>query len=172
MNIKKKNSHKFFRINFLIFFILMIFHYTGNISLKIAFAEPIPYISLLIAVSMFSSETAASFSGLALGFFADSISSQSSVFNTVCLFLIAFAVSLLMHYTLNNNIFSAIALGISGSMLYFITNWLLFHCFSSGKENISYYLFRIGIPSAVYTAAFIIPFYYFERMLYKKYLIN
>ncbi len=172
MNIKKKNTFRYFLINFLIFFILMLFHFSGNISLKIALAEPIPYISLLIAVSMFSSETAAAFSGLVLGFFADSVSAQSSVFNTVCLFLIALAVSVLMHFTFNNNIFSALALGVSGNIFYFLLNWLFFHCFNSGSENISYYLFRIGIPSAIYTAVFIVPFYYFERMLYKKYLTN
>ena len=172
MNTQKKGRLTVTLINFLIFSVFYIFHFSGNISLKIASAQPILCLSLLVAVSMFSSEWSSAFAGLVLGFFFDSVSSSSSVFNTVIMFIIGLGVSLITHYIFNNNILSAAALSVISSVIYFLLMWLLFYGIGKGAEQSAYYLFRIAVPSAVYTAVFIFPFYFLERALFKKFTNN
>lgn len=172
MNTQKKRRYISALINFLIFSFLYILHFSGNVSLKIASAQPILCLPLLVAVSMFASEWSSAFTGLILGFFFDSVSINSSVFNTVIMFIIGLGVSLITHYIFNNNILSAAALAVTSSLIYFLLMWLFFYGIGKGAEQSAYYLFRIAVPSAVYSAVFIFPFYYLERTLFEKFTNN
>ena len=57
-------------------------------------------------------------------------------------------------------------------LIYFLLMWLFFYGIGKGAEQSAYYLFRIAVPSAVYTAVFIFPFYYLERTLFEKFTNN
>ncbi len=155
-------------INTLLFIIFVFIQYNGVFTLKIANANPMLPLSLLVAVSMFCSELSACVSGLIVGFFIDSVAATPTGFNAIVFFLLGFAVALTVRHLFNNNIWSAISLCLICTMLYFILRWLFSISFSlSFEENLTY-LMRMVFPSIIYTAVFIIPLYYTEKLLYKK----
>ncbi len=155
-------------INTIFFAILIFIQYNGVFSLKINNANPFLPLALLVAISMFCSELSACVAGLIAGFFIDSVASVPSGFNAIILFLLGLAVSLIVRHLFNNNIWSAIALCIMTCTVYFIVRWVFSIAFSlSFAENLTY-LIRYAFPSILYTAVFIIPFYFLEKKLYKK----
>lgn len=156
-------------INTFIFAFLIAFQYNSVFSIKIQTANPMVTLALLVSVSIFSSEQTAAFAGMATGIFIDCVSNTSSCFHTVLFLCLGLAVSLAAHHLFNNNIFSACALCFLSSVFYYLLRWVFTYAFSlSFTENLTY-LMRIAIPSAVYTTVFIIPFYYLEKFLYKKF---
>lgn len=156
-----------FTVNLVLFGIFFIFHYSELFSIKILGASPILPLSLLVAVSMFSSEITASLSGLVLGFFMDSASSGSSLFYTITFFIVGFTVSFIVHFFFNKNIRSALALALIFSVFIFVCRWLFLYIPTEGWISSIEYLLRNAMPSAVYTAICIIPFYFIERRLSK-----
>lgn len=166
---KRKSGVELFFINFALFALLLLLHTVGDSVIKIAGATPILTLSALIAFSMFASEWTSSFTGLVLGIFADSVSANGSLFNTVCYLLIALFVSVILHFLFNNNLRSSIAVGLIGSVFFFTLKWLIFFALSPNVQNSLPYLLYTALPSALYTAIAVVPFYYLERYLFKKY---
>ncbi|MBQ8202686.1 MAG: rod shape-determining protein MreD [Clostridia bacterium] len=158
-------------VNFLIFVILAFAHNTGFRPFSIGSANPFSVFALLIAFSMFATEWSSCFTGLFLGIFMDSASANGSIFYTAVFFLAALFVSVTSRYFFNNNIRAAIVICLICSLLLFGTRWLIFYAFNMSVNDSMSFLLRSALPSAVYTTVFIIPFYYFERLLFKQ-LIN
>lgn len=161
-----KSTFRFFPnlLQFLIFFILFICYTTGIFVWPIRRVTPMYLLPLLIAFAMHRQETTAAFTGLALGIFMDSASSHSGIFHTVFFFFIGLASSFLIHYLLNCNIRSALLLALAGSLLYFLSRWLLFHAFSDSMAGSTAYLMQYALPGTIYTTVYIFPFYYLERL--------
>ncbi len=159
-----KKFRPFIVINILLFIIFVVLNGTCGISLKISAAEPVLPLVLLISVAMFSSEFPAVFTGIVFGAFIDSGSALPFGFNTVFMAIIALAVSLITRHLFNNNIRSAIALSLMISVLYFVLRWLIGYS-SSDLYNSLGYILQHGIPSAIYTTVFIIPFYYLQKFI-------
>ena len=144
-------------INTVFFAIAVLFQYNGVFKINILTANPMLPLALLVACCMFSSELTAAFTGLAVGIFTDSVSSTPAGFNAILLMVTALTVCLISKHLFNNNIFAAFT--------------LCFFCIrmsQSFAENLTY-LMRYALPSAVYTAVFIIPLYFLEKYLYNKF---
>ena len=163
-----KNSFLLPLINAVLFVALVLIHYNGAFTIKIWQATPMLPLALLVAISMFSTEFTAALSGLAVGIFMDSAASTPQGFNAIIFLCLGLAVSLIVKHLFNNNVFSSCALCLLAAAAYFILRWLFCFAFSlSFSESLSY-LLQIAFPSVIYTAIFIIPFYYLERYLFSK----
>lgn len=158
-------------VNFLLFLILAFAHTTGFRPFAIASANPFSVFALLIAFSMFATEWSSCFAGLFLGIFMDSGSANGSIFYTIVFFLSALFVTVASRHIFNNNLRAAVFICLICCLFLFGTRWLIFYGLNLGAAESIAFLFKSALPSAVYTTVFIIPFYYFERAIF-KYLIN
>ena len=164
---KSRKSLLIFLLNAAIFFTLFLFHYSGA-SIRIANANPISVLALLVAVIMFSSERTGVCTGIALGILLDSVSMTPVGFNTVALTFISFGAVIVSHYLFNRNLKSAVTLCLLCVVVYYIARWFAGFVFAAGIQSGLNYLITAAAPSAVYTTLFIFPFFYLERYLFSK----
>ena len=150
-----------------LFFVLFIGYTSGLLIFPIRNATPMLLLPLLISFAMFEDELPAAMVGLALGIFTDSASSFGRIFHTAFFFLMGMAISLLIHYYLNNNIRSAFVLALLGSLLYFLIRWIICHAFGDTMLGSTVYLMQYAIPSTLYTTVFVFPLYYLQRLLHR-----
>lgn len=156
-------------INAFIFIVLFYVQYNGVFTIKIAQANPMLPLALLIMICMFCSETAAAISGLLIGIFVDTVASTPQGFNALTFMVLGLASSLIVRHLFNNNVFSAIALCALCVAIYYLLRWAISIAFgASFTENLTY-LMQIAFPSVLYTCVFAIPFYYLEKKLYNKF---
>ena len=156
-------------INVALFVVLIFIQYSSNFSLKIKVANPMLPLALLVSICMFYSEIRGAVTGLIVGVFVDAYSSTPSGLNAILFMLLGLAAVLIIKHLFNNNVLSAIALCFICSQIYFVFRWLFtFAFYTTFTENISY-LLNTAIPSSLYTSILIIPFYYFEKFLFKKF---
>ena len=118
---------------------------------------------LLCAFSIFSNMEGVVIAGLISGIMLDSVASGTYCFNAIALVILGVLVSLLSGNLFNKNIRAAVALSLIVCCLYFTAYWLLFNAFGVGIENSLIYLLEYALPSATYSAVFIIPFYYLYK---------
>ena len=166
--LKKERHIGIFFINLAIFILLLLLHFSGITNIKISGASLMLVLPMLTAFSMFFDELYAAFTGLAVGICMDAFTSGTYCFNALSLMLLGLAVSFTAHYLFNRNIRSALVLSFFYCAVYYFFRWLCFYAFDSGVEDSFIYLFRYGFPSAVYSALFVVPFYFLERFFYKK----
>lgn len=162
----RKLNFSFISVNFLLFATALLIQYNDSFSVKIYSANPMLPLAVLVSFSMFSSEMSASFAGLLLGIFADSVSGMPIGFNTVLFFLIGLAVSLMVRYLFNNNYRCALMLCLLCAVTYFIARWLIGFAFGGLQTSLGY-LMRFAAPSIAYTCVFAIPLYYLQKFLLK-----
>ena len=164
----KNHSRRFFvaLIELIIFATLLLIHYSGTFKITAIRANPITVIPFLVAFSFFNEEWASAFTGMLVGIFMDSSSSQYSLFHTTIFMLIGLFSCLIIHYLFNNNVRSAIALSLLATLFYFLMRWVFFHAFSSSAYDSVFYLMHYALPSVIYTNIFIVPFYYLQKKLY------
>lgn len=168
---EKKSKLIIFLINAFVFCMLLILHYCDFVNIRIFYANPFLPLAFLVAVSMFCSEISAFFAGLAVGVMVDTDAATSFGFNSVMFMIISLAVAFTVHYFFNNNIRSCIALGLISSIFYFLLRFLFFNAFDAEINNALNYLLTISLPSVIYTSIFAVPFYCFEKYIYKKILL-
>lgn len=160
----KKSSPWIFILNMLIFGSILVFDINTKVDITIRNATPLLIIPLLSAFSVFSSLEAAAVVGLFSGAMLDSVMSGSYCFNTITLFLLGAVVNLAANNLFNKNMRGVAALTLIMAVLYFLVYWLRFFAFTTNMKNSLIYLMSYGFPSAIYTTAFIFPFYW----IYKK----
>lgn len=165
---QNKNGFIIAAINVLLFIIFVILSGTTGISLKISNASPVFAIALLVSLSMFLSETASAFSGFVFGAFMDATSILPFGFNSIYLAITALATALIIRHLFNNNLRSAIALCLMISLLYFFFRWIIGYSGADLESSLGY-LIKFGVPSAIYTTIFVIPFYYLEKFIFRKF---
>lgn len=164
-----KKSHPLFPfLTFLIFFFVIILSSVPDLSLKIKDIAPFTPLPLLIAYSIFSDVKKSALAGFLTGACVDSIASGTYCFNTIALLIAAVLVCLSANNLFNKNIRGAVVLSLFTAVLYFFFRWLIFHAFGFSVQQSFGYLLSHSLPSAIYTAVFIIPFYfilkYFDKL--------
>ncbi len=162
MNVKKKRFICAF-VNALLILLCFILRFSGA-TLALGEAVPMILLPLVLSVAMFCSENAALTAGFLAGVLMDSSSSETLLFNTLFLTLGALACSLLSSKYLNRNLKSALCLSAGMSFGYYILKYLIYFVFSSVSAQHSYFSSYL-IPSATYTALWIIPFYFMQKKL-------
>ena len=165
----RKNVFKLRLINTLLFIVLFYIQYNGVFTIKIASANPMLTLALLVTVCMFSSELTSAISGLLLGIFVDSVASTPPGFNAIIFMIIAVASSLIVKHLFNNNVWAGAALCALCAVFYYLLRWVFCIAFTTSlKDNLTYIMETI-FPSVLYTAVFAIPFYFIEKKLYNKF---
>lgn len=167
MNQNRLRRYTVALIQFIIFAVLLLLHYSGALRISAIRANPIALIPFLVAFSFFNDEWVCAFTGMAVGIFMDAASSQFSLFHTVLMFLIGLASCLIVHHLFNNNVFGAVALSVISTLFYFLLRWIFFHTVGSNIEDSVFYLMYYALPSVIYTNVFIVPFYYLQKKLNK-----
>lgn len=167
--ISQKNLFKLRLINALLFILFVFIQYNNVFSIKILTANPMLPLSLLVAIGMFCSEFRSALTGLTVGIFLDTVANTPPGFNSLVFMCLGLCSVLIIKHLFNNNVFAAFALCILCAGIYFIARWLVCIAFqASFTENLTY-LFRTAFPSCIYTAVLVIPLYFLEKHLYKKY---
>lgn len=152
-------------IIFAIFFVIIILHLSSAIDISIKNAVPFTVLPLLVAYSVFSTPLKSFFVGLVCGICVDSVAVGAYCFNTFFLMLTALIVCLTANNLFNKNIWAALVISLITAILYFMLNWLIFYMPSMKAEENLTYILSYGFPSAVYTALFVLPFYYLFKYL-------
>lgn len=165
---RDRDKYIAFGVNLLVFSVLFIGHYCFGDLFAIGASKPIAFLAMFTAFSMFHDELPCALTGLAVGICMDGVTGETVCFNSIILILIGVTTSLISKHLFNRNIRSAFVLSLLGNLVYFGTRWLIFYAFDSTVISAFTYLLDYAIPSAVYTAVFIIPFFYLERTFYKK----
>ncbi len=161
------SSKKSITINIIIAILIFLLQYNDIIPLKIYGAVPFLPFGFALVISMFLSETGAVFCGLLFGILSDTASSALFGFNSIVFTVMCLFVSIAVKYIFNNNIRACLVLEALFTILYFFIRWLVFY--TNGSDNESFtYLFKIGVPSAIYTAIVSAVLYLIERRLHNE----
>ena len=163
MNVKYKRFVAVF-INALLIFLLALFRYSGVATFRLGEAVPIVLLPVIIAISMYFGDNATILAALFAGVLMDSMSADSSWYNTVFFVIAAAVCNFLSSRFLNRNLKAAAYITLIVSLFYFFLKYLIFFVFGGISVNYDYFLLYL-IPSVVYTAAFIVPFYFLEKKL-------
>ena len=159
----KKSYPKIALLNLLLFSCLVILQSSGVLPLAIKQATPLYILGLFIAYCIFSSVKYSALTGFLVGAVLDSTSSEGYGFNTIVLTVLGVAVCLCANNLFNKNIFAACVMSLLCSLIYFGTNWLIFNAFDISLSSGIEFLFHFSLPSAIYSAAFVIPFFYIYK---------
>jgi len=159
----KKRHPLIILLTIFIFFLSILFYFTDSLNFKIGGASALLVLPILTAFSMFNSPLASFFTGLACGIFMDSCMLGAFGFNAVLLMLIGAFVSLTSNNLFNKNIWASLVLSFIVSLFYFVMHWVFFHTANVTIKDNLIYLLKYAFPSAIYSAVFIIVFYYIFR---------
>ncbi len=151
-------------LGLLIFFL----HYTELFTFQIRHASLMLLLPLLLTVAMNDTGMGGLLYGLFFGLLCDSVSSFSACYHTLFFMFCGFAVSALSRYIFNRNLPAAITLSLVFSLLYFGLKWLIFYYFT-GVQGKMFYLLQFSLPSALFTGVSILPFYFIERALSRRF---
>lgn len=162
-----RKRHPFvFLLNFLIFALAVFFHPAeGFIAIKTA--TPMLILPLLCAFSVFNSVYACVVAGFLTGVCFDAITSKSFCFNTIVFILLAVAVNLCANNLFNKNIRSVSLLSVLSAVFYFTLKWIIFFAIGANIADSLLYLLKYALPSAIYSAIFIFPFFFIYRKFEK-----
>lgn len=160
-----KKRHSGISATIILMFFLSLTLFSGSgINLSIFGAYPLLYLSLLTAFSGYSSLSRSAVAGLICGIVLDSVTLGSYCFNAVCLMLLAVFANLLAERVFNRNLKATVFLCLLVSVIYYLFYWLFFIAFSLKFDSNLEYLLKFALPSSIYTALTVIPFYFiFKR---------
>ncbi len=162
-NMNNKKHPFIFIFNVIIFFVLILIHYTDKTAINISGISPVSILPLLTAFSMFHSPLASALTGLFAGIFMDSCTIGSYCFNAIILLCLGTAISLAANNLFNKNILAAVVLSLITCFIYHVSQWLVFQTFGKAFNESLMYLLKYAAPSALFSAVFIIPFYFIYK---------
>ena len=139
---------------------------TSLLPLRIGNANPVLLLPLLVAVCCFYGEWYGLILGLILGIAEDGVA-NSICFHTILFLLLGLICGALSSYVLNKNLSASVFLSFGASLVYFVIKWLWFFVLKGYVGAGAYFLGTI-LPSALYTALWIFPFYAFFRWLSRR----
>ena len=152
-------------------FLLFVLQRLSGLSLKISTATPVLLLPLVIVIACFLKEWVGFWFGFASGVMLDIFMADSRIFNTIAFIVVGIGAGLLFHYFFNRNIKAVILGGLIICFVYFFFKWLFLSVFK-GDASAFALLCRYEIPSAIYSAVFLVPFFFFVKKLCKKYIIH
>lgn len=161
--IAKKHHPFIFIINILLFFSVIILEDNGVVDFSIKNATPLFVLPLLCAFSMFENFEHSIVAGLLSGILLDGVTMGSFCFNAIVFVFLSAFVNLSSNSLFNKNLKASIAVSIIVCFSYFVIYWLCFMNFGVGIKNSLIYLLEYAMPSALYSAIFVIPFYFLYR---------
>ena len=168
--IEKYHSHLYYSI-VLICFSFFILQRIPALTLKIGNAYPLLLLPIVMVTACFLRERTGFWTGLACGIALDTVQNGSFCFNTIVFILFGVGFGLLFRFLLNRNIKSIILAGFIGSFIFFLTRWFFLDLITGDPSALGI-LIKYEIPSAIYTALFVVPFFFLFRKLCKKYLVE
>lgn len=168
--IEKYHSHLYYLLAILCFGLFILQRING-LSLKIGNAFPVLLVPAVIMIACFLREWTGFLAGLLSGIALDTVTNGTTCFNTITLMLLGVSAGLIFRLLMNRNIKSALIIGFLGCLVYFVAKWFFLDVLS-GDASAMQLLLRYHLPSALYTAVFTVPFFFFVRKLTKKYLIQ
>ncbi|MBQ5765462.1 MAG: hypothetical protein IIW03_04905 [Clostridia bacterium] len=168
--IEKYHSHLYYILT-LCLFGLFVLQRIPYLSLTVATATPTLLLPAVIVIACFLREWTGFWVGLISGIALDTVTNGTSILNTLLLLVIGVAAGLAFRLFLNRNLKAVLVFGIIVSVAFYLIKWLFLDLFA-GDSSAFALLFYYHLPSALYTAAFSVPFYYFVRWLSQKYLIE
>lgn len=147
------------RIVFLIAIIITaIVQNTGTRVNGVFDAHAFLLIPLLISISMFEREIVSALLGAFAGLLWD-LSVGVDGYNILVFMLICSVCSILINRLMQNNIITALVLGVSAVAVYIVLYIMIYIVFDGGGYPLSQFL-RFYLPSFIFTSMFI-PIYYF-----------
>ncbi len=149
-----------------LFFILFMISFTEILPLKIGNAYPFPIIAAVITVAYYHGEWVGFYSGLTVGIFADAVTAEVIVANTLTLSVVGCLAGFLLRFYMNKNIFSAAFLSLCGAAIFFTVKWISYFTAIGFQDGLTYLLF-FALPSAIYSAVFIFPLFYLGKLIKK-----
>ena len=163
----KKQNFLVLAANILIFFFVIVFQVSGAVDISIKTATPLVILPLITAYAVFGSLPACAVAGIIAGACLDGVANGAYCFNTITLFLISVAVCLAANNLFNKNIQSAVALSLITSAVYFLLLWQFFYAWGVPVKDSLGFLLSYAMPSTLYTALFIFPFYFIFKFFEK-----
>lgn len=151
-------------VSSLLLFTLFLLFFMGDGFLRIGNAVPLILLPLVLSISFFYGDNPSIIAGLFAGILLDSSSANTSCFNTLFFVVVAGVTNLLAVRFLNRNLKAAICLSVGVSFGYYFLKYLVYFAFSGVSVTTDYFLNYL-IPSSVYTAVWIIPFYFLQKKL-------
>ena len=159
-----KKKHPVVRLlKILIFTLVLLFYYADILTLSINGIAPLLILPIITAYSLFHSPIRSAVVATACGIFMDACVVGAFCFNAVVLLVIATFVSASSNNIFNKNIQSASMLSLICCGFYFVFLWLCFHTDNVTLNDSLIYLLKYALPTAIYSAVFILPFYYIFR---------
>ncbi len=150
-----------------LYFVIYIISRIPGLSLTVFGITPILLIPALIAGTMFFKETFSCVAGFYVGVLLDSVA-PTGFFHTAVFTLLGTVAGILATHLLNKNIRAAALLTLGTSFIYYLSKWFFYICLGNEPMKLKY-LLEISLPSCIYTALYIIPFFYLFRFIYKKF---
>ena len=138
-----------------------------GLSLTLFGITPILLIPALVAGAMFFKEIFGMIAGIYVGVLLDS-AAATGFFNTALFTLLGAITGIVAVHLLNRNLRAAVVLTLIISFLYYFSKWFFYILFGNEPQKLDY-LLQITIPSCIYTAIFIIPFYFLFRFIHKRF---
>jgi rod shape-determining protein MreD len=151
-------------VNILLLIVFFTMRHSGLAPLSIGQATPLILLPLVVSISIFYGENVGLLTGFLTGAFMDSVSADSSCFNTLFMLICSAVCGMLSSGLLNRNLKAAICLSVGTSFAYFSLKYLIFFVFSGVSVDYSYFALYL-VPSAVYTSLWILPFYFINKKL-------
>ncbi len=154
-------------LKILIFFFAVLLYYSSSLNLTVKGITPLLILPIITAFSLFHSPLVCAFSGLLCGIFMDACAVGSYCFNAIVLMVIGVCVSVASNNLFNKNIQSATVLSLITGTLYFCLLWAFFHTDNVTMKDSFIYLLNYAFPSMLFSAVFILPFYYLYKYFNK-----
>lgn len=151
-------------VNLLLIIIAFLIRYSGSRFLCIGNATPLFLIPITLSIAIFYGENAGLFSGLLAGVLMDSSDSAVTCYNTFFFIIACSLCAVLASRVLNKNIKAALCLSGGMSFGYYILKYIIFYSFSGISVEYGYFTSYL-VPSALYTALLLIPFYFLQKNL-------
>lgn len=123
-------------------------------------------IPLLISISMFEREIASALLGAIAGLLWD-LSAGVDGYNVLVLMLLCAVCSILINRLMQNNIITAVVLGLSAVAVYITLYIIIYIVLDGGGYPLSQVL-RFYLPSFIFTSAFIPIYYFLVRVVFES----
>lgn len=169
-NVEKYHSQLYIILGISCFFIFL-FQKIPFFSLKIGPATPVLLLPLVILIGCFLKEWVGFWFGFLCGTALDVFMADSRCFNTVAFILVGAGAGFLFHFFFNRNIKAVVLGGLLLCLAYFFSKWLVLTVFLGDSSAVKI-LFKYELTSALYSALFLVPFFYYVRKLCTRYLIH
>lgn len=152
-------------------FLLLALQHLSSFTLKIGNAYPQLLLTFVLVIACLLGEWVGFWYGFAFGLALDTMAGRSAVFNTLAFMIVAVLAGLLYRYFLNKNIKAVFLGSLAFALLYYLFKWLILYCLR-GEPSAFTLLLHYFLPSAVYTAFTVLPFYYAVRRLARHYALG